>query len=287
MRLAATAFASPVETLGARLAKLRTMRRALLVASRLSWRSWSQSACRGCWLGVGCGCGGRRGAALIAAAGFIVDRSQLRLVGIRRAWRRSARDPRRHVTPARRRPVRPYAARRCDGRSDRTQVRHLDAAVAHGVGRHRCAHPRAHRGRSRTDCATALPRSANRSRPGCDARRKNQQWRGRARRPPASADACRSGGAECSCRGALGGLQPRKDRHAGWWLPVIVVGVLLVGLAASALSWAFTQIRASTVARCTSTPACCSVDRARCASTGCRRSTSCSRCLPAHSGSPS
>jgi len=30
-------------------------------------------------------------------------------------------------------------------------------------------------------------------------------------------------------------------RHAGWWLPAIVVGALIVGLVASVLSWAFTR----------------------------------------------
>jgi putative membrane protein len=30
-------------------------------------------------------------------------------------------------------------------------------------------------------------------------------------------------------------------RHAGWWLPAIVVGVLIVGLVVSVLSWAFTR----------------------------------------------
>ncbi|HEY3925712.1 MAG TPA: PH domain-containing protein [Acidothermaceae bacterium] len=40
---------------------------------------------------------------------------------------------------------------------------------------------------------------------------------------------------------AIGTYNLEKIRHAGWWLPVIVVGVLIVGLAASALSWAFTR----------------------------------------------
>jgi putative membrane protein len=40
---------------------------------------------------------------------------------------------------------------------------------------------------------------------------------------------------------AFGTYQLEAVRHAGWWLPVIVVGALVVGLAASALSWAFTR----------------------------------------------
>jgi putative membrane protein len=40
---------------------------------------------------------------------------------------------------------------------------------------------------------------------------------------------------------AIGTYNLERVRHAGLWLPVIVVGVLLVGLAASALSWAFTR----------------------------------------------
>ena len=40
---------------------------------------------------------------------------------------------------------------------------------------------------------------------------------------------------------AIGTYNLEKLRHAGWWLPVIVFGVLVVGLAASALSWAFTR----------------------------------------------
>jgi len=40
---------------------------------------------------------------------------------------------------------------------------------------------------------------------------------------------------------AFGTYQLEAVRHAGWWLPVIVGGALIVGLAASALSWAFTR----------------------------------------------
>jgi putative membrane protein len=40
---------------------------------------------------------------------------------------------------------------------------------------------------------------------------------------------------------AIGTYNLEKVRHAGWWLPVIVAGVLIIGLAASALSWAFTR----------------------------------------------
>lgn len=41
--------------------------------------------------------------------------------------------------------------------------------------------------------------------------------------------------------GAVGAYNLRSARHAGWWLPVIVGAVLLVGVVASALSWAFTR----------------------------------------------
>jgi putative membrane protein len=41
--------------------------------------------------------------------------------------------------------------------------------------------------------------------------------------------------------GAIAAYNLRSARHAGWWLPLIVGAVLLVGIVVSALSWAFTR----------------------------------------------
>jgi putative membrane protein len=42
---------------------------------------------------------------------------------------------------------------------------------------------------------------------------------------------------------ALAAYNIKDAKHAGWWLPVIVVGVLLLGFGAGVASWAFTRFR--------------------------------------------